>query len=74
MPPRHERSPEVSWVLQIQYAAAGPWHDHTSDLYSREAADEALADSRAAYPENRYRLVRATTTYTVERAPREQPR
>jgi hypothetical protein len=68
MAARHERGPEISWVLQIQYKATGPWHDHTSGLYRREDADEFLAECQADWPENRYRLVRETTTYAVEPA------
>lgn len=69
----HERPPQVSWLLQIQYKPRGAWSDHTGDLFSLDAAAEFMADRRAAYPMCRYRLVRVTTTHVVETEPRRQP-
>lgn len=70
-PPEQRKAEQVSWMLQIQYKRGGWWSNHTGDLFSREAADSLLAERRAANPKCRYRLVRQTTTYTVEReAPR----
>lgn len=67
-PEQLKRPPDVSWTLQVQQESGGWWSNHTSGLFPREAADALLADRRAAYPQLRYRLVRLTTTYTVERA------
>jgi len=61
-----ERPAEVSWMLQIQYAPKGPWSDHTGDLFRLDDARALRAKRRAANPKCRYRLVRVTTTYTVE--------
>lgn len=63
---KHERPPFVSWMLQIQYKPGGPWSDHTGDLFSREKAVAFRAERRAANPKCRYRLIRLTTTYTIE--------
>lgn len=43
-----------------------PPEQRTSGLYSREYAEELKAERRAANPKCRYRLVRVTTTYTIE--------
>ena len=66
-PEQRKRPPEVSWTLQIQQQPDGWWSNHTSDLFTREDADSLMAEQRAAYPTCRYRLVRVTTTYTLER-------
>lgn len=63
---KRERPDEVSWMLQIQYQPKGPWNDHTGHLFTPAQANGLLAERRAANPKCRYRLVRVTTTYTVE--------
>lgn len=64
-----ERPSEISWLLQVQFKPGEPWHDHTSSLFRPEDA-KALRDERqAANPNLRYRLVRVTTRYTVDRDP-----
>ncbi len=64
---KKERPDEVSWLLQIQYEPRGPWSDHTRDLFDRTQAEEVMAERRVANSKCRYRLVRVTTTYAVER-------
>jgi hypothetical protein len=56
-------------MLQVQYKPDGWWSDHTAGLYDREEADELMAERRAANPQLRYRLIRVTTTHTIEREP-----
>lgn len=63
---KHQRPPQISWMLQVQYKPDGAWSDHTSDLFSPDRAAELLAERRGAYPKCRYRLVRVTTTFAVE--------
>jgi hypothetical protein len=65
-PDKHERPAQVSWMLQIQYKPDGPWNDHTGNLFSLPSAGVFMAERQAANPKCRYRLVRVTTTYTVE--------
>lgn len=66
-PPDQRRAEDTSWTLQVQYKRGGWWSDHTADLFRREDADQLMAERRAANPKFRYRLVRVTTTYTLER-------
>lgn len=66
---RHERPPQTSWMLQIQYEPHSDWNDHTSGLSSLEEAAQFMAERRAAHPRLRYRLVRIVTTFTVESDP-----
>lgn len=65
-PPEQRRAEDVSWTLQVQYRHDGWWSDHTSGLSPREDADAFKAERQAANPKLRYRLVRVTTTYTIE--------
>jgi len=66
---RHERPPQTSWMLQIQYKPGGAWSDHTSNLFPLSRAAEFMAERRGASPKCRYRLVRVTTTFAVETDP-----
>lgn len=66
-PEQRHRGPETSWTLQVQYRHDGWWSDHTANLFRREDADRLMAERQAANPKLRYRLVRVTTTYTLER-------
>lgn len=65
-PPEQRRSEDTSWMLQVQYKRGGWWSNHTR-LSSLEEAEALKAGRQAANPKLRYRLVRVTTTYTVER-------
>ncbi len=61
----YERPAEISWKLQIKWPNE-PWRNHTGGLFTREDADALLAEQRRANPKRQWRLVRVTTTYTVE--------
>ena len=65
-PPEQRRTQDISWTLQIQYKRGGWWSDHTADLFRREEAEALKAERQAANPKFRYRLVRVTTTFTIE--------
>lgn len=64
---KQERPPVVSWMLQIQYKPGGHWSDHTGDLFGLDKAQAFKAERQGANPQCAYRLVRLTTTYTLER-------
>lgn len=66
-PPDQTRDEHVEWKLQIQREPGEWWSNHTGGLYRREDADALMAERQAASPRFRYRLVRVTTTYTLER-------
>lgn len=68
-PEQRKRPPEVSWTLQVQYKPGGWWSDHTSSLFPREKADALMAERQAVGLGLSFRLVRVTTTYTLERKP-----
>jgi len=64
-PPEQRKDQHVSWTLQIQHERGGWWSNHTSGLQYEDA--EALkAERQAANPKLRYRLIRVTTTHTIE--------
>lgn len=65
-PPEQCTDEHIAWTLQVQRETGGWWSNHTSGLYSREYAEGLKAERQAANPKLRYRLVRVTTTYTVE--------
>lgn len=65
-PPKQRTRTGISWTLQIQYKPGGWWSDHTAHL-SREDAEALMAERQTATAQCRYRLVRATTTYSIER-------
>lgn len=66
-PPEQTRDEDVHWKLQVQRKPGEWWSNHTGGLYHREDADALLAEKRQASPEQQWRLVRVTTTYTLER-------
>lgn len=68
-PPDQRTDEHIAWTLQVQREPGGWWSNHTGGLYWREDADQLLAERQAANPKFRYRLVRVTTTYTIEEAP-----
>jgi hypothetical protein len=66
-PEQRHLGPETSWTLQVQYEPDGWWSNHTANLIRRADADALKAERQAANPKLRYRLVRVTTTHTLER-------
>lgn len=64
-PPEQRNDKHVSWTLQIQHERGGWWSNHTANL-QREDAEALKAERQAAHPKLRYRLIRVTTTYTIE--------